>query len=165
MKIAGIYKVTNNITGDIYIGSSKNIEKRWATHKCLSMWKQHPNSKLYKDMASYGLDNFTIEVIEKTTDLHNREQYYIEQLKPAYNDRHADGHNIERCKETTRRCTKEWYKVNRNERLAKSKAYCSRLCLYEGETLTLNALSKRLRKQGIPHPTLKAKEYLIERSI
>ena len=26
--ISGIYKITNTITGDFYIGSSKNIEKR-----------------------------------------------------------------------------------------------------------------------------------------
>ena len=160
-KISGIYKITNTITSDFYIGSSKNIKLRWATHKSPSKWKQYPNSRLYKDMSQYGRDNFTIEVIEETTDLRNREQYYIEQLKPAYNDRHADGYNIERCKEHQKEYQKEWYKVNRDEQLAKSKAYYSRLCLYEGETLTLRALSIRFRKQGITHPCKEAKKYLI----
>lgn len=27
-KISGVYKITNNITGDFYIGSSKNIKQR-----------------------------------------------------------------------------------------------------------------------------------------
>ena len=161
IKISGVYKITNNITGDFYIGSSKNIKLRWATHKSPSKWKQYPNSRLYKDMSQYGRDNFTIEVIEETTDLRNREQYYIEQLKPAYNDRHADGYNIERCKEHQKEYQKEWYKVNRDEQLAKSKAYDSRLCLYEGETLTLKALSIRFRKQEIAHPCKEAKKYLI----
>ena len=172
MKIAGVYKITNIITGDFYIGSSQNIKHRWAQHKCLSGQKRQPNSKLYKDMASYGLDNFTIEVIEKTDNLKEREQYWIEQLKPSYNSNRAQGLDTERCKERY----KEWYKVNRDKelakgkdyyythrdkRLAKCKANYSRLTLYKGKTLTLAALSKRFRKQGIPHPTLNAKKYLI----
>ena len=180
MKIAGVYKITNKITGDFYIGSSCNIKQRWAVHRSPSRWKQYPNSRLYKDMAQYGKNNFIFEVLEETTDLRNREQYWIEHLKPTYNDRHADGIDAERFKETTRRCSKEWNEIHRDERLAytkayhqanrdkelaKSKAYRSRLCLYENETLTLNALSNRFCKQGIPHPTLKAKEYLIKRSI
>ena len=162
-KISGIYKITNTITGDLYIGSSKNIEKRWASHKSPSVHKQRPNSKLYKAMASYGLDNFTFEIIEKTDNLKEREQYYIEQLKPSYNNRYASGWNTERCKETYRRCNKEWHKVNKNEQLAKNKVYNNRLCLYEGKTLTLAALSRRLSRQGIAHPYIEAKNYLIEK--
>ena len=32
-KVSGIYKITNTITGEFYIGSSKNIRQRWYTHK------------------------------------------------------------------------------------------------------------------------------------
>ena len=180
MKIAGVYKITNKITGDFYIGSSKNIKKRWTTHKSPSTHKQHPNSKLYKSMAQYGLGNFIFEILEETDNLKEREQYWIKQLSPTYNDRYADGYNIKRCKETNRRRSKEWYKAHQNEKLAhdkayhqahraerlayskaKSKDYYSRLCLYNGETLTLRALSNRFCRQGIPHPTLNAKKYLI----
>ena len=28
MKISGIYKITNTITGDFYIGSSKDVKKK-----------------------------------------------------------------------------------------------------------------------------------------
>ena len=176
MKIVGVYKITNNITGEFYIGSSKNIKSRWASHKIPSAHKKHPNSKLYKDMAKYGLDNFTFEVIEETTDLKEREQYWIEQLKPSYNNNRAKGFDIERLKETTRRCNKEWYEIHKDEKLAYSKAYHqanrdkdlakgeayrSRLCLYNGEALTLHALSTRFRRQGIPHPTIEAKKYLL----
>ena len=160
-KIAGVYKVTNNITGDFYVGSSKNIEKRWTDHRSLSVWKRRPGMKLYQAFIKYGLDNFTFEVIEETADLKEREQYFIDILKPAYNDRHANGIDTERHIKTNRQCTKEWYKVNRDEQLIKSKNYHSRLCLYEGETLTLRALALRLFRQGIPHPTLEAKKYLI----
>ena len=175
-KISGIYKITNNITGEFYIGSSCNIKRRWRDHRNPAAWKHQPNSKLYKDMGSYGLDNFTIEVIEETSSLKEREQYWIEQLKPTYNDRHADGIDTERYKETSRRCSKEYHKAHRNERLAyykayhqanrnellaKNKDYNNRLCLYKGKTLTLGALSYRFHKQGIPHPCKEAKKYLI----
>ena len=176
MKIAGVYKITNKITGEFYIGSSKNIESRWANHKSPSVWELYPNVKLYKAMAQYGKDKFTIEVIEETDNLKEREQYYIEQLSPTYNGRYADGIDTERRKETTRRCVKEWHKANRNEhltmmkdyyythrdkQLTMMKAYNNRVCLYEGEILTLGALSKRFSYQGIPHPYKEAKKYLL----
>lgn len=177
MKISGVYKITNKVTGDFYIGSSNDVKHRLAGHKCLSVWKAYPNLKLYQDMAKYGKNNFIFEVIEETTDLRNREQYYIEQLKPSYNSLYAKGHDTERYKEHQKEYQKEWYKVHQNEKLAKNKAYydthrdeClakkniyqNKLCLYEGETLTLTALSKRFFRQGIPHARLEAKKYLIE---
>lgn len=195
MKIAGVYKITNKITGDFYIGSSKNIENRWAQHRCSSMWKKQPNSKLYQDMVSYGLDNFKFEVLEETADLRNREQYWVDQLKPSYNVRRANGCDIERRKESHKRCSKEyhkahrnerltkmkayskayyqdhrdeclakmkdWHKANRDKQLAKYKAYRNRLCFYEGETLTLSALSNRFTRQGIANPCKEAKKYLL----
>ena len=160
-KISGVYKITNKITGESYIGSSENIKYRWATHKCLSIWKRYPKSRLYKDMVQYGLNNFIFEVLEETTDLHNREQYWIEHFKPAYNDRYADGYNIERYKEAHERYSKEWHKSHRNEKLTKTKAYFSRLCLYEGKTLTFGALSRRFSYQGIANPCKEAKKYLL----
>ena len=84
-KISGVYKITNIITGDFYIGSSKDIKLRWNIHKTPYTIKKHPNVKLYKAMSQYGRDNFTIEVIEETDNLREREQYWIEQLKPVYN--------------------------------------------------------------------------------
>ena len=183
MKIAGIYKITNNITGEFYIGSSNDVKRRWTRHKNPSVRAQQPNSRLYKDIAYYGLDNFTFEIIEETDNLKEREQYFIDQLKPSYNNYRAKGQDIERCKEARRRCSKEWHKAHkdynkewykahkdynkewhkahRNEQLTKKKAYCSRLCFYEGETLTFGALSRRFSYQGIPHSTLEAKKYLI----
>ena len=162
MKISGVYSITNNVTGELYIGSSKNIKQRWYGHKCLSKWKQSPNLKLYQDMAQYGLGNFIFEVLEETADLKEREQYWIDKLKPSYNVMRAKGWDIERRKESHKRFHKEWYEIHRDERLAKMKANYSRLCFYEGETLTLNALSARFSYHGIPHARLEAKKYLIQ---
>ena len=171
MKISGVYKITNNITGDFYIGSSCNIKQRWASHRKPSAQKHLPNSKLYKDMAEFGLDNFKFEVLEETPSLKEREQYWIEQLKPSYNSKRAK-REIEDFEEANKQRSKAWHKSHRNEMLAYSKAYHqanrdkilannNRLCFYENETLTLAALSSRFFRQGIPHPTIEAKKYLL----
>ena len=47
MKISAVYKIVNTVTNECYIGSSKDVIKRWREHKCPSTWKEHPNSPLY----------------------------------------------------------------------------------------------------------------------
>ena len=148
MKICGIYKITNTITGDFYIGSSKDINRRCAEHKKPSTWKRFPNNQLYKDMQKYGLDKFEFQILEEVEEsfLKEVEQKFIELLKPAYNDRNANGLDIERHKETHRK-----YSNN----------YENQICCYNNEVLTLATLSMRFIKAGISHPTLEAKKYLI----
>ena len=101
MKIIGIYKITNTITGDFYIGSSKDVKQRLAVHKCTSTWKNNPNNPMYLDMQKYGLDKFDFQVIAEVEadSLKETEQKFIETLKPTYNNYNAKGLNIERKKE------------------------------------------------------------------
>lgn len=99
-KISGVYKITNKITGDFYIGSSKDIKRRWITHKSPSAWARQSNSKLYKDMMQYGLNNFTFEVIEETDILKEREQYWIDEYMPSYNSIKANGYDFDRYRDT-----------------------------------------------------------------
>lgn len=161
-KISGVYKITNKVTKEFYIGSSNDVKHRLAGHKCCSAWKKQPNFKLYKDMAEFGRDNFIFEIIEETSNLKEREQYWIDKLKPSYNSYRASGFDIERYKEYQKEYQKERHKAHRDEELAKMKAYQSRLCFYDGETLTLNALTSRFHCQSIPHARVEAKKYLIE---
>lgn len=112
-------------------------------------------------MASYGLDNFTFEIIENTYNLKEREQYWVDQLKPSYNIRRAK-REIEDFEEAHKQRSKAWYNGHRDEYLAKGKAYRKRLCLYEGEILTLGVLDSRFRYMGIPSPYAVAKKYLIK---
>ena len=148
MKICAAYKITNTVTGDFYIGSSKNIKHRWANHKCPSMWKKCPSNPMYLDMERYGTDKFAFEVLAEVAPdkLKETEQEFIEMLQPTYNNRNANGLNIERCKETKKEYKKE---------------YNNQLCFYNGETLTLCALSTRFGRAGIEHPTKEAKKYLV----
>ena len=161
-KISAVYKITNTITGDFYIGSSKNIKHRWAEHKCKSSWNKQPNNPLYQDFQKYGIDKFEFQILAEVEEsfLKEKEQYFIETLKPTYNDRNANGLNVERQKKSQ----KEYQKSDkRKESHRKSnKKYDNQLCFYNGQTITLNALRKRFRRRGIVHPTVEAKKYLIK---
>ena len=105
MKISGIYKITNTITNDFYIGSSKNVKSRWIDHKKPSILKQHPNNPMYLDMRKYGTDKFVFEVIAEVEpeELKVTEQKFIETLKPTYNSNRANGLDIERRKESQKK--------------------------------------------------------------
>ena len=161
MKISGIYRITNIITGDFYIGSSKDLKNRWANHKCKSKWNEQPNSLLYLDMKRYGTDKFAFEILEEAEpgQLKEVEQQFIEKLQPTYNQMNAKGLNIERYKEYQ----KEYQKSERaRESQKKSRnKYNNQLCCYNGETLTLHALVIRFSRAGIDHPTAEAKKYLL----
>ena len=166
-KISGVYKITNTVTGDFYIGSSKDVKHRWACHKCPSTWKNYPNKQLYKDMQKYGVDKFDFQILAevKPESLKEAEQKFIETLKPTYNSNNANGLNIERRKDYHKEYNKEYQKSDKckeSQRKANNKYY-SQLCSYNGETLTLNALQARFSRAGIAHPTKEAKKYLIKK--
>ena len=159
--ISGIYKIINTVTGDFYIGSSKNVNRRWACHKCLSTWNECPNNPMYIDMQKYGLDNFSFQILEEVEieSLKETEQKFIETLKPTYNNYNANGFNTERRKERQKEYNKKYQKSPKYKEY-KNK-YQKQLCYYNGETLTLNALSQRFRRSGVEHSILEAKKYII----
>ena len=77
----GIYKITNLITDECYIGQAVDIYKRWNEHcKCGLGIDTPPGNKLYKSMQEYGLENFTFELLTecKQTELNEKEKYFIE---------------------------------------------------------------------------------------
>ena len=44
--ISGIYKITNKVDGKFYIGSSKNLHKRWLSHRSELRRNHHCNQHL-----------------------------------------------------------------------------------------------------------------------
>ena len=58
MKKAHIYKITNIITEDIYIGST--IQTRFKSHRSNAILNK--NNRLYVCMMQNGIENFNIEV-------------------------------------------------------------------------------------------------------
>jgi len=81
---SGIYKITNIITNKFYIGSSSNIMKRKYNHFSSLKHNRHCNKYLQSSYNKYGKDNFILEECDKNN-LINREQYYIDTVKPEYN--------------------------------------------------------------------------------
>lgn len=83
----GIYKITNTVTRKFYIGSAVNIKRRWACHRCLLSANTHYNRHLQNSWNKHGEDSFTFEVLEYCGKerLIEREQFYIDNEKPAYN--------------------------------------------------------------------------------
>lgn len=89
----GIYKITNKINNNAYIGQSIDIEKRWKTHKqraFCSTGKEYEKA-LYRAIRKYGLANFKFEVLEECSrdSLNHLEEYYIQKYdtyKHGYNE-------------------------------------------------------------------------------
>ena len=78
--ISGIYKITNNVNGKFYIGSSQNISRRWYDHKRELRIQKHHNKYLQRAWNKYWEENFSFEIVEecKVEELSDREQLYIE---------------------------------------------------------------------------------------
>ena len=78
--VTGIYKITNIITGECYIGQAADIASRWSEHAKCGLGIDTPaGNKLYKAMQEYGLQSFSWELLEKCdrTELNEKEKYYI----------------------------------------------------------------------------------------
>ena len=115
--ISGVYKITNTVTGDFYIGSSKDVKKRWTSHKCKCVWNRCPNNPMYLDMQKYNLNKFEFQILAEVEadKLKEAEQQFIETLKPTYNDRNAKGWDIERYKESYKKYNKKYQKSERHK--------------------------------------------------
>lgn len=97
MMNTGIYKIANKITGDFYIGSAVNLNKRHGNHKSALKKQIHSNKYLQNVFNKYGLDNLSFEIIELVEDKNNliaREQFFINTLKPKYNIRQIADSNL-----------------------------------------------------------------------
>lgn len=76
----GIYKITNTLNNKVYIGCSKDIDRRWHEHRTRYKRKGKEYDKLlYKAFRRSGIENFSFEVLEecKEENLRVRENYWI----------------------------------------------------------------------------------------
>jgi group I intron endonuclease len=99
-----VYKITNTLNGDFYIGSSTNLYKRYYTH--MNHMRKGIKSCVILNRAAekYGEKNFTFEIVAKCPIEYviKLEQWFITNLKPQYNIAKIAGSNlgIKRTKET-----------------------------------------------------------------
>ena len=86
---AGIYRWINNINGKSYVGSSINLTIRFSVYFNNNRFKHGSGFRMaiYKAISKYGLNNFTLEILEYCSKdiVIEREQFYLDLLKPEYN--------------------------------------------------------------------------------
>lgn len=86
-----IYKITNDLNDKVYIGlATTSIQERFATHKKDRLKRTHEHRPLYAAMNKYGVEHFSIELVEECDldFLAEREQYWI-----AFYDSYTNGYN------------------------------------------------------------------------
>lgn len=75
----GVYVIINTRTQRLYLGSSYQVGRRWASHVYALRMGKHTARALQADWNTYGHEAFQFRMIERvsrTTDLSQREQAY-----------------------------------------------------------------------------------------
>ena len=88
----GIYRIYNMITGQSYIGQSKDIAERIEEH----FYHRNSNAASYidQDIGKFGIANFMFQVIELCDfkDLDWKEEYWIKYFRSnIYGYNYTDG--------------------------------------------------------------------------
>lgn len=102
----GVYKIKNVVTGECYVGSSKNLNSRLTGHKCLLKKGQHENPEIQKSFNRYGSNAFVFYILKEVPletsrdDLLLLEQWYIdlENSEKLFNRTYTDGSKLKKVK-------------------------------------------------------------------
>ena len=95
--ICGIYKITNLLTAQCYIGQSVNVGDRWKQHcKCGLGIEASATNVLYNSMHQDKIWNFTFELLEECPkeNLNEKEKFWINMYqsnKFGYNSTKGNG--------------------------------------------------------------------------
>lgn len=83
-KLPGIYMILCIPTGKAYIGSSKNMYRRWSQHKNKLKNNKHPNNYLQNIYNKYGKDCLIFYGLENCENLIEREVNYLTKLDKCF---------------------------------------------------------------------------------
>lgn len=163
---SGVYWIKDVDGVIIYVGSSKDLYNRMRMHR--SSIKKGNNHGCQTDLYQYLQSNqFSVE-FQLEENYKQIEQELIEKYNPKYNNHRAftgcgttKDRKSEYDKERYQKF-KEEYKQYRDSHREEKKQYNNQLCNYNGGILTLRTLAMRFHRAGIPHPTIEAKNYLID---
>jgi hypothetical protein len=91
----GVFKITNNLNGKMYVDSYPNLKNKWLTLQMQLNMGRFANSQLQKEWIKLGAEAFTYEVLEekeadkiidKRWELKKMKKQWLEKLQP-YGDR------------------------------------------------------------------------------
>ncbi len=84
---SGIYQIRNIITGEIYVGSAVNLNRRKGEHFYYLKRNRHHSILLQRNYNKYGLDCFKFEILAHCPReyLIKLEQWFLDNLKPSLN--------------------------------------------------------------------------------
>lgn len=84
---SGIYCIINIANQKRYVGSTKNLQQRLLKHRALLRHNKHENILLQNSWNKYKEQSFDYYILEFCSEdsLTQREQYYIDTLKPELN--------------------------------------------------------------------------------
>jgi group I intron endonuclease len=87
---AGVYKWTNKMNNNSYVGSSKNLRRRLSDYYSFSRLKtvlKRGRSLISDAILKYDISNFSLDILEycEPNMLTIKEQYYIDLFNPKYN--------------------------------------------------------------------------------
>lgn len=94
LSLYGVYKIAHKqYPNKIYIGSTSSLKgkggfyDRWRRHYADLKTQKHCNDKLQNMVNKYGIDGLEFSIIEvcKNDECLNKEQFWIDELKPYYN--------------------------------------------------------------------------------
>lgn len=171
--ISGIYFIGCSKTKKFYIGSSKNVKKRFYQHKYCLTKNKHSSLYMQNSWNLYGEDSFIFSLLEEclTDKLLEREQFYLDSTKCyipeiGFNtgrDAKAAGRGIKLSEERKKKCAS--WTGRRHTEEAKKKIRIGNM----GKTLSKETkllIGESSRKRIISEEAkLKIKEKLINRTV
>lgn len=109
--MAYIYKITNKINGKVYIGKTiHSIETRWNQHIYESQKQRYECRPLYDAFNKYGIENFTIEEIDRCSanDASDYEIYWIKKYRSYIGFKDCNGYNATLGGDGKTKCDYKW---------------------------------------------------------
>ena len=87
---SGIYRWTNLINDKSYVGSAVKLNRRLSDYYCIDKFKRiriKGRSLISNAILKYKINNFNLDILEycEPNIIIEREQYYLDLLKPEYN--------------------------------------------------------------------------------
>lgn len=177
-KKIGIYCIQNKLNNKQYIGSSADISKRLKEHFRKLRKKEHHSYHLQSAFNKYGEDNFITFIIEEIdiviiesnieyvkNKLLEREQYWIDNLKPEYNvsPTASSSLGVKRREETIEKIRKanlglkhpEWRNKIKSIAQGGENHWAYGKTFSENSKIKMSESHKKLFKNGYIHPNSK----------